>query len=332
MESMRDSFGRQIDYMRISITDRCNLRCRYCMPEDIPLLPGDEILTFEEIEMVCRAALQTGITKFKITGGEPLVRLGCPSLIKMIKNIPGTEQVTLTTNGILLGRYLDSLMESGVDGINISLDTLKPAVYARLTGYDKLTEVRDNIRKAVEAGLKVKLNSVLQKGINEEEWEALGALTLEKKLDVRFIEMMPIGYGKQCEGIRGGEVLRKFMEKYPGIRKDDSIHGNGPAVYYRLPEALGSIGFISAVHGQFCESCNRIRLTARGEESVDVKNIMRNIMREKESGLKQEYRNYLSIDAAQKAIREAIEKKPQMHCFEACGKMTEKRQMVQIGG
>ncbi|MDO4313524.1 MAG: GTP 3',8-cyclase MoaA [Eubacteriales bacterium] len=329
---MRDSYKREINYMRISITDRCNLRCKYCMPEGIRLVSMEEILTFEEIEQICRAAVRTGITRFKITGGEPLVRLGCPELIGMIKGIPGVEQVTLTTNGVLLGQYLERLMENGLDGVNVSLDTLKPSVYEQITGYDKLAEVRESIRRAVDIGLAVKINSVLQQGIDMEEWEALAALTLEERVDVRFIEMMPIGYGKCRQGISGEEVLHRLTEQYPGIERDTSVHGNGPAVYYRIPGAPGSVGFISAVHGRFCDSCNRIRLTAKGElkpclcygDSINVRDIIRRMAeRGGEEAL---------LQNTEKAIREAIMRKPRMHCFDMCENMTESRQMVQIGG
>lgn len=318
--------------MRISITDRCNLRCKYCMPEGIQLVSMEEILTFEEIEQICRAAVRTGITRFKITGGEPLVRLGCPELIGMIKGIPGVEQVTLTTNGVLLGQYLERLVENGLDGVNVSLDTLKPSVYEQITGYDKLPEVRENIRRAIDVGLAVKINSVLQQGIDMEEWEALAALTLEERVDVRFIEMMPIGYGKCRQGISGEEVLHRLTEQYPGIERDTSVHGNGPAVYYRIPGAPGSVGFISAVHGRFCDSCNRIRLTAKGElkpclcygDSINVRDIIRRMA---ECGGEEAL-----LQNTEKAIREAIMRKPRMHCFDTCENMTESRQMVQIGG
>lgn len=322
------------------MTDRCNLRCRYCMPEGIRLTSSDEILTLEEIELICKAAVRMGITRFKITGGEPLVRLGCPELIGMIKRIPGVEQVTLTTNGVLLGKYLDRLLENGLDAVNISLDTLHPSVYRQLTGYDKFGEVWENLERAVQTGMSVKVNSVLQKGVNEEEWEPLAALTFKEKVDVRFIEMMPIGYGRQYEGISGEELLCRLMERYPGMERDESVHGNGPAVYYRIPGALGSVGFISAVHGQFCDACNRIRLTAKGElkpclcyrESIMVKDIIRGDV--DGAGLASEDADVgtAAIKRLEEAIGEAVKKKPQMHCFGTCGKITENRQMVQIGG
>lgn len=323
---MKDSFGREINYMRISITDRCNLRCRYCMPEGICLTSMSEILTFEEIEQVCRAAVGVGITRFKITGGEPLVRIGCPQLVGMIKSIPGVEQVTLTTNGVLLEKYLDELIRNGLDAVNISLDTMKADVYRQITGSDCLAAVEKSIARSLEKRMRVKINCVPQMGINDTEWEDFARLTLKEHLDVRFIEMMPIGWGKKCTGVSGDELLERLKAEYPGMEKDESLHGNGPAVYYRLPGALGSVGFISAIHGKFCSSCNRIRMTAEGElkpclcyrESVDI----RKELRSPES----------SMERLEAAIREAVSQKPQMHCFGSSDGGDESRQMVQIGG
>lgn len=323
---MKDSFGREINYMRISVTDRCNLRCRYCMPEGICLTSMSEILTFEEIEQVCRAAVGVGITRFKITGGEPLVRIGCPQLVGMIKSIPGVEQVTLTTNGVLLEKYLDELIRNGLDAVNISLDTMNADVYRQITGFDSLTAVEKSIARSLEKGMRVKINCVPQTGINDVEWNDFARLTLKEHLDVRFIEMMPIGWGKRCAGVSGDALLERLKAEYPGMEKDKSLHGNGPAVYYRLPGALGSVGFISAIHGKFCNSCNRIRMTAEGElkpclcyrESVDI----RKVLRAPDS----------SMERLESAIREAVSQKPQMHCFGIGDGGDESRQMVQIGG
>ncbi len=319
---LTDGYGRRIDYLRISITDRCNLRCGYCMPEDIPLVPAEEILTFEEIEAVCTAAAELGIRKFKITGGEPLVRRGCPKLIGRLNKIPGVKQVTLTTNGILLGKYLDELVFHGLRSVNVSLDTLKPEVYREITGSDGLSLVLENIGRAVDAGLQVKINSVLQKKVNDGEWEALLGLAKDQKIDVRFIEMMPIGYGKKCEAVKGSGLQAKLREKYPLMERETQARGNGPAVYYRIPGFSGSVGFISAVHGQFCDSCNRIRMTAKGElkpclsygDSVDIR----------AAGV--------TADRIKEAIKEAVRRKPGGHCFAHRDGITEDRQMVQIGG
>lgn len=327
---MKDNYGRIIDYMRISITDRCNLRCKYCMPHGICQVSMDEILSYEEIELICKAAVETGITKFKITGGEPLVRLGCPDLIGKIKKIPGVSQVTLTTNGVLLSKYIDELMENGLDAVNISLDTLDRETYRNITGFDELGRVRESINLAVKKGLPVKINSVLQKGVNESEWKNLIEIARLKKIDVRFIEMMPIGYGKQLEAVSGEELQKEIEKEYPDMEKDITVHGNGPAVYYKIPGFSGSVGFISAIHGKFCESCNRIRLTSTGElkpclcygESANIKKVLRS----------QEKSEIILVEKIRNVIEETIQKKPQEHCFESLKMITEDKQMVQIGG
>lgn len=321
---MKDMRGRTIDYMRISITDRCNLRCKYCMPEGIKLIPMSDILTFEEIVAVCEEAVALGIRKFKITGGEPLVRKGCPELIRKIKQVPGVEQVTMTTNGILLKENLEALLASGLDAVNISLDTLNQDKFQEITGFDKLNDVLASVDVATESGLKVKINSVLQSDLNAGEWQELLELAKDKKLDVRFIEVMPIGDGKLCQPVSNQEILRKIEQTYPGAEKDERIHGNGPAVYYRITGFVGSVGFISAIHGVFCNRCNRIRMTATGElkpclcyqDSLSVREAVR-------AGRTDEVRDI---------VRRAILMKPERHCFDQKKDVTESRKMVQIGG
>lgn len=331
---MIDRYGRTIDYLRISITDRCNLRCRYCMPDGIQAARAEEILSYEEIQTVCQAAARAGISRLKITGGEPLVRADCTHLIGMLKRIPGIRQVTLTTNGILLRQYLQQLSDSGLDAVNISLDTLSEQTYEQITGKKELAKVLENIRLAEKAGLKVKINCVLLRGINDGEWRELAALTKELQADVRFIEMMPIGYGKNFEPVSNITVLEQLYEIYPGLEKDESIHGNGPAVYYRIKGAKGSIGFISAVHGKFCDSCNRMRLTSFGKlkpclcyaDSVDLKQILR------KGQEKMSDKTVQPGEDLYRAFLLAAKQKPQMHCFEGADGVTEKGQMVQIGG
>lgn len=321
---MIDSYDRKINYMRISITDRCNLRCRYCMPYGVDLMPMSEILTYENICDICKEAVGLGITRFKITGGEPLVRKGCPDLIHMIKTIPGVEQVTMTTNGILLKEQIQNLKKAGLDAINISLDSLDAARFHKITGFDKLPEVLEGIHLAASYGFPLKINCVLQKGMNEDEWENLAILAKNLPLDVRFIEMMPIGDGHTEEGISNDSLLKRFHDRYPAMEKDDRIHGNGPAVYYKIPGWEGSIGLISAIHGKFCSQCNRIRMTSTGEikpclcfeESFTIKEAAK-------SQNKSEIR---------KILKQAILRKPQMHCFEETDQITEQKKMAQIGG
>ncbi len=327
---MKDTYGRTIDYMRISITDRCNLRCRYCMPDGVELVPMSDILTFEEIVRIAAAAAKAGIRKFKVTGGEPLVRLGCPELVGELKQITGVEQVTLTTNGVLLSKYLEPLAAAGLDGVNISLDTLNRRTYERITGRDELNQVLKSIDLTVEKGIPVKLNCVLQKGLNAHEWEDLIRFTRERPIDVRFIELMPIGYGREFEAVYNEELLEKLQALCPDLEPDERVHGNGPAIYYRLPGAKGSIGFISAMHGKFCAHCNRLRLTSRGmlkpclcyEDSVDVGRIIR------QNGPGRDEINR----QIQEAIRQAVALKPECHSFEALDGVTERKRMIEIGG
>lgn len=322
---MLDQYGRNIDYLRVSITDRCNLRCRYCMPDGVELTSMEDILTYEEIKVICTEAAKLGIKKIKVTGGEPLVRLGCADLIDALKRIPGIEQVTLTTNGVLLGKYLDELVLSGLDAVNISLDSLDSKIYKQITGRDELERVLESIEKASASGIRVKVNSVLQRETNGNEWENLILLAKKYPVDVRFIEMMPIGYGKQFEVVYNEELLRLLKERYPEIKEDRTVHGNGPAVYFKIPDFKGSIGFISAIHGKFCGQCNRIRLTAQGKmkpclcygESVDLREAVRGENREEQ---------------VQKLVQNVIRKKPKQHCFEEIEEITEQTPMIGIGG
>lgn len=321
---MRDHFERTIDYMRVSITDRCNLRCRYCMPEGIEWLPMDEILTLEEIVEICRQASLAGIRKIKITGGEPLVRKGCAELIGMLKVIPGIEQVTLTTNGVLLAQYADELYQKGLDAVNVSLDTLDAAKYKEITGFDALHDVLRGISEIEKYPIPLKINTVLQNGKNEEDWQEIVELARDRALDVRFIEMMPIGHGRDFEVVSNLELLQKLKDRYGTVLPESKIHGNGPAAYYHIPHFQGSIGFISAVHGKFCSQCNRIRLTSVGqikpclcyEESISVKEAVRN-------GQTEEIR---------RLIMKAVMNKPSGHCFENTATVTEKQEMAKIGG
>ena len=209
---MRDQFERNINYMRVSVTDLCNLRCVYCMPkEGIRQISHDEILTFDEIARVCRIGAELGISRIKLTGGEPLVRKGIEDLAEMICRIPGIEQVTLTTNGILLKDQLPALKKAGISAVNISLDTMDRAQYQELTGKDCLLQVMEGIRAALEQGMRVKINCVALNECNEFQWGKLAALAKEYPLDVRFIEMMPIGLGKAYQGSMQ-EVIQKNLE------------------------------------------------------------------------------------------------------------------------
>ncbi len=342
---MKDGFGRTIDYMRISITDRCNLRCRYCMPYGIEPVAMQEILCFEEIEAAARCAASLGIRHLKVTGGEPLVRRGCCRLVKMLKQVPGIEKVTLTTNGVLLEEYLEQLLDAGIDGINVSLDTMDPKRYKDLTGRDCLASVLRALELAAAGVPSVKVNAV-SLDLGEENWTDLVKLAERLPVDVRFIEIMPIGYGKEFPALDHRELLDKLKMLYPGLREDRSQHGFGPAVYYKIPGFRGSIGFISAIHGKFCSSCNRVRLTSQGylktclcyEDGTDLRAVLREGWNTGEKEGHYCWPEGLRPDDAElqgrlrKAFEEALRKKPAAHCFEEPEKITEAGNMASIGG
>lgn len=338
---MQDSMGRTIDYMRISITDRCNLRCKYCMPYGTECVPRSDILTLEEFETVAVCGAGLGIRHIKVTGGEPLVRKDCCQLVRRLKAVPGIEKVTITTNGVLLGQYLDELTDAGIDGINISLDTMNRRLYREITGTDALETVMNVIKRASGLSIPVKVNSVsidFEQGGSEGGisaslgWQTLAELAREYPVDVRFIEMMPIGYGKNFKTIDHKELLESMKTVYPGLEKDNARHGFGPAVYYRIPGFQGSLGLISAIHGPFCGSCNRVRLTSQGylksclcyDDGVDLRAILRGGA---ESASLKEIQKKLS-----QAMEQAIAGKPAAHCFENPDRITEAHNMIAIGG
>lgn len=263
---MKDQFGRMIDYMRVSVTDRCNLRCVYCMPEEgVPSVAHQDILTFDEITRLCGIGARLGISKVKLTGGEPLVRRGLPDLLRMIRAVPGIEQVTLTTNGILLKEQINELVYNGLDSVNISIDTLDPERYREVTRGGSVETVLEGLDAAADfPDLRVKVNCVPLKDADEKEYIQLACLAKEGKADVRFIEMMPIGMGKLFSGKSGDEICA-MLEKHFGKPKwYTQPLGNGPAVYVQFPGFLKRVGFISAVSHQFCGGCNRVRLTSEG--------------------------------------------------------------------
>ncbi len=323
---MLDQYGRKIDYLRISVTDRCNLRCRYCMPEPVSAVQHADILRYEEILRICRAAAELGITKFKVTGGEPLVRAGCVDFITALKAKPGTEQVTLTTNGLLLEANLDALTEAGLDGVNISFDSPDNARFRRITGYtgdgaDTLLHVLD---ACCAKGLKTKINAVLLEE-TEADAPALAAIAAKLPVDVRFIELMPIGFGTTMKRVSPEDILTALQERWPDLAPTDERRGNGPAHYYKSAVLLGRIGFIDAVSHKFCAECNRVRLTSTGQlkpclcyaDSADLRALIRGGCTDGE---------------LREALRAAVYAKPRAHCFDTNDIITEKHMMSQIGG
>ena len=285
-----------------------------------------QILTYEEIVRICKAASELGISRIKITGGEPFVRLGCTDLIRSIKMIDGIKEVTVTTNGQTLEKYVDELKEIGIDGINISLDTLDPERYAFITGRGELDKTIRSIERSVGAGIKTKINCLLQKGFNEDEIFDFAELAFRHGIDVRFIEMMPVGAADAGTGVSNTYVLQRLTERWPDLEPDGSMHGNGPAVYYKRPGSEGGIGLISSIHGKFCSSCNRVRLTSQGQlkpclgfdTGTDLVPALKG-----------------TDDELKEAFRKAIYEKPEAHSFSVKGNNgdhAEHRLMSQIGG
>ena len=260
---MLDKFGREISYLRLSVTDLCNLRCRYCMPEEgVPKKDHAAMLTEDEMILAVEAAASLGITKLRITGGEPLVKKNILSICRRAARVPGIREVCMTTNGLRLPELAVPLREAGVRRLNISLDTLDPEKYAQITRCGVLSDALAGIHAALEAGYdKIKLNAVLIGGFNDDEIEEMAKLTLRYPLDMRFIELMPMGengFGKEAY-LPYTEVLRRLPELMP-------LPGEGGAAkLYRLPGALGNVGLISPVSAHFCSGCNRLRLTADGK-------------------------------------------------------------------
>jgi len=269
MTGLSDSFQRPIDYLRISVTDRCDLRCIYCMPPDgICPLPHSEILTYEEILAVVQAAAELGIKKVRLTGGEPLVRLGLPKLIKMLAQVETIDDISLTSNGTLLGRYAADLQRAGLRRVNVSLDTLKPDRFKYITrsSYD-LDDVLQGIEAARSVGLNpVKMNVVVMAGINDDELLDFATRTIEEEWHVRFIELMPAaGVSTTASQFVSVSEMRKRLEALGELEPCLPSVGNGPAKYFRFHQAKGTIGFITPVSEHFCIHCNRLRLTADGK-------------------------------------------------------------------
>ena len=283
-----DSYGRKIDYLRISITDHCNLKCYYCTPfSGRSHLERSEILTYEEMLKVARAAAAAGITKIRVTGGEPLVRKGVVEFCRMLSEIDGLKSLALTTNGIYLEEMAEPLFRAGVRRINISLDTLKPERFEKITGYDWLPRVLAGIKRAERTGMHpIKINTVVMRGINDDEIEDLARLTLDNPYHVRFIELMPTdssAYGSYESLFIPVEEFMKKITQSETIQIEPATDSYGPARLCRLPGAVGKVGFIAPISWHFCASCNRLRVTADGKiktclfsrEEIDIKSPVR---------------------------------------------------------
>ena len=329
---MFDRYQRKIEYVRISLTDRCNLRCRYCMPEEgVEKLRHEDILRFDEIVRIVRALASLGVRKVRLTGGEPLIRRNIVELVREIHAVPGIETIAMTTNGVMLADMAGDLVQAGLTGINISLDTLKAASFTELTRRPFFTRVEDGIEAIAATGLKdVKFNCVPIAGVNEEELpELVARFTRERPWKFRFIELMPIGcaYEAGFTGVPMAEVRSRLEASFGPLRPVLPEHGvHGPAVYYQAAGFAGQIGFIDAMEHQFCSSCNRVRLTAEGflklclnaRTGVDLRHLLRSGMSDEE---------------LRQALQQAIYCKPQEHHFKAASyEEKDSRAMYQVGG
>ncbi len=325
MTGILDSFGRTINYLRISVTDRCNLRCLYCMPpEGVPQIPHSELLSYEEIRTVVQAAAELGIDKIRLTGGEPLVRAELPELIKMASQIEGIRELSLTTNGTLLKKYALELRQAGLSRVNVSLDTLKTDRFQYITRLGRLNDVLEGIEAAKEAGFKpVKINTVVMRGINDDEILNFAGMTYEAGWHVRFIELMP--FKGVAEFVSSNE-LRQHISLLGKLEPCASTTGDGPATYYHLAGAKANIGFISPLTElSFCCRCNRMRLTPDGE-------LRPCLLGEDEIDLKTPLRNNASAEELKRLILKAVTSKPQRHHLEKGNVRVVKRRMSQIGG
>jgi cyclic pyranopterin phosphate synthase len=339
MNEIRDAYCRRINYLRVSVTDRCNFRCLYCMPDGgFVLKTHKEILSYEEIARLVRVASELGVSKVRLTGGEPLVRYGVVDLVRSLASLPGVDDLSLTTNGALLPRYARGLKEAGLQRINVSLDTLIPERFTHITRRGCLEEVMAGIAAAETAGLEpIKLNTVVVRGFNDDEVAEIARLTLTKPWHVRFIELMPVGSEEGClPGVCDGSSrghsfvpvaeMRQRIEAALGALVPDpsTIPGNGPARYYRLDGAMGSVGFISAVSEHFCDRCNRLRLTADGA-------LRTCLMADGETDLRTPLRSGAGDDELRALIIRSVAEKPERHHLGEHQRPLG-RAMAQIGG
>ena len=335
MTEMTDGFGRTIEYLRVSVTDKCNLRCRYCMPpEGVGKLAHSDILSIEETTRICAILCDMGVRRVRLTGGEPLVRKGITELIRNLSSFENAPEILMTTNGVLLADNITTLYEAGLAGVNISLDTTDREEYLRMTGSDRLSDVLNSINTAYGSGIKNKINCVPVRGINDKEIPEIAAFARDRMIDVRFIELMPIGCAAGYDRVTGEEVLDKIIHSF-GLSEDDvqadeeedsySASPKGPAVYYRIKGFRGRIGLINPISGLFCDKCNRIRLTSTGQikpclyfpDTVDLRQLIR---------------DGCSDEDIKEAVMRAVAAKPQEHRFGISDPNGDSRKMYQIGG
>lgn len=309
-----DSFGRTVKYVRLSVTDRCDLRCVYCMAEEMTFLPRAEVLSIEEFTTLGRTFVELGVTKLRITGGEPLVRRGTIELLQNLGQLPGLNELCLTTNGTHLPQYAQAIRDAGVKRINISLDSLDPERFRRLTRFGDINQVLAGIKAAQQAGLRIKLNCVALKHYNADEVPKLVKFALNEGLDISFIEEMPLGqiseHGRAAEYVSSDELRDQLSRYYRLVPQEEIQSDAGPSRYWQVEGFSSRIGFISPHSHNFCSSCNRVRVTATGrlllclgnEHSTDLRQVLR-------------AENY-SNEALRASIINAMHHKPERHFFE----------------
>ncbi|ROR32327.1 GTP 3',8-cyclase MoaA [Inmirania thermothiophila] len=328
-ERLVDRFGRHVTYLRISVTDRCNFRCLYCMSEEMTFLPRAQVLTLEEIREIAAAFAELGVRKIRITGGEPLIRRNILWLFEELGALPGLRELVLTTNGALLAQYAEGLRRAGVRRINISLDSLDPERFRRISRTGRLADVLDGVEAARRAGFeRIKLNAVILRGFNEDEIPALVRYALARDLDITFIEEMPLGevdghdrLGSYCSS----DEVRAEIERHWRLLPTTETTG-GPARYWRIDGTGCRVGFISPHSHNFCATCNRVRLTAEGrlllclgqEHSVDLRHVVRAHPGDR--------------DILKRAIVAAMDIKPQGHEFDLAARPAILRHMNVTGG
>ena len=328
METLVDDFGRRIRYVRLSVTDRCDFRCVYCMSEEMTFLPRDEVLSLEEIALLARAFVELGVEKIRLTGGEPLVRRDIGKLVDEIGALEGLKDFSMTTNGAGLGKHAAQLKAAGMSRLNISLDSLDPERFKALTRTGDLNKVIAGIRAAREEGFRIKLNAVVLKGRNDHEVVSLVEFAREEGLDISFIEEMPLGqvsdHGRDETFCSSDDVQARIETRYPLIPTlEDSL---GPARYFRMADSESRVGFISPHSHNFCSTCNRVRVTVEGrlllclgnEHSLDLRDIMR--------------RHPGDIEPLKSAIIDAMHLKPERHHFTTDGDVQIVRFMNMTGG
>ena len=326
-----DRFGRRVDYVRLSVTDRCDFRCVYCMAEDMTFVPKPQVLTLEEHYQVAQAFSELGVGKIRLTGGEPLIRTNVLTLVKRLGQLPGLNQLVLTTNGSQLQRMAPDLHSYGVRRINVSLDSLQPRRFRQLTRHGNLDQVLAGIEAAVAAGFeRIKINAVILKGRNEDEVLDLVDYVYRRGIDIAFIEEMPLGHIVEHDralSFCSSEELRKIIsQRYSMHSLGEPGASDGPARYYSLPGSSTRVGFISPHSNNFCHLCNRVRVTAEGrlllclgnEHSVDLRAVLRD--------------PHYTLDALKTAIVQAIEIKPERHHFDNQGEPEIVRFMNMTGG